>query len=171
MACPSSTSFCHIIQSATYHVLSPVRIAEAQASACCRRHPATRIASLRFHMAKDGYDDAWPVCLPEGLWGWVSYEACARACVLGLRSEGWHGHEVFHIAADEICWEGGLTEASMRKPGEVGVDGHKVAALDLLDHTFPGTEVVRDWWGPGRARRGFYDCSKAERLLGWRHDG
>jgi len=98
---------------------------------------------------------------------------------------------VFNIVADKICWEGGLTlEEKRRLPeGTIndvrgwgglapsdGLEEHregeqKVSSLDLLKEHWPGTPVKPGWWGPGNERRGFWDTSKAQRLLGWRHEG
>ncbi|HZG68799.1 MAG TPA: hypothetical protein VEZ12_18800, partial [Herpetosiphonaceae bacterium] len=39
-------------------------------------------------------------------------------------------------------------------------------SLALAERYFPGVQIRGDLSGG----RGFFDCSKAERLLGWRHD-
>lgn len=166
-------------------------ITEIQAGAINRLLPDVRIASLRFHMVRPTYTTAWPDSEIKDLFAWVSYASAAQACLLGLTSEGWEGHEVFNIVADKICWEGGLKVEEKRRLPEgttndvrgwggltpaCGLEEHvegekKVASLDLLKEHWPGTPVKPGWWGPGNERRGFWDTSKGERLLGWRHEG
>lgn len=82
---------------------------------------------------------------------------CCRAGELGLLSEGWAGAESFYIIADEILTDG---------------DSDTSKALDLLvEKCDPLTYGVvnRNWWKEN-PRRGFWDCTKAMRLLGWKHE-
>lgn len=83
--------------------------------------------------------------------------ACSRAGELGLLSEGWDGAEAFYIIADDI-----LTEH----------DDDTATSLDLLVKTWDPLQfgVVDRWYWKDNPRRGFFDCSKAKRLLGWAHD-
>jgi nucleoside-diphosphate-sugar epimerase len=94
-----------------------------------------------------------------GLWSWSSVDAVVRGCVLGLTSDGWSGAEAFHIAAGEIYY-----------PPELS-GGVEVPALQLLEEHWSGRvkRVDKEWWA-GHPRRGFFDTSKAERMLGWQHD-
>lgn len=92
---------------------------------------------------------------------------------------GWEGHETFYIVAPDL---------QMLDSAEGVVDGVK-----LKQEWWPTAKVREGWWGAevdtpnssgrrgegewvGEAarrveprRRGFYDCKKAERMLGWVH--
>jgi hypothetical protein len=137
--------------------------AESQAAAICRYYPAMRVASLRFHMCKATYEQALPHGRGEDLWGWTSFAACADACLRGLESEGWTGHEVFYIVAEDILWAGSI-------PATTAGSGGRAESLRLLDTSWRGRyEGVREDWWKSNGRRGFWDCTKAERLLEWTH--
>lgn len=58
------------------------------------------------------------------------------------------GHETFFVVADKHVCE-------------------SYSAMGLAKQFFPETKIIRQM-GPDE---GFYDCSKAERLLGWKHEG
>lgn len=58
------------------------------------------------------------------------------------------GHEVFFIVDDTHC-----------SPGN--------AAIDLAKRYYPSVKFRRQLG----SEEGFYDCSKAKRLLGWEHNG
>lgn len=94
-----------------------------------------------------------------GLWSWSSVDAVIRGCILALTSDGWSGAEAFHIAAEEVFY-----------PAELS-GGVEMSALDLLEKHWSGKvrNVDRSWW-EGNPRRSFFDTSKAQRMLGWRHD-
>ncbi len=198
MAYPSSqyhvqpTPTCSTETSHTFVTLHSDRICEVQADAMSRLIPDLRIASLRFHMARPTYQDSWPDVTAGELWGWVSYKSCAEACLLGITSEGWEGHEVFNITSPKLCWEGSVAERDrkidlsgeikqtrgtkwacepLQRLEETKNDSIKVTSLELLQGYWPGTEVKEGWWTPGNERRGFWDTTKAEKLLGWQHDG
>ena len=79
------------------------------------------------------------------LWGYTRSDATARACLLSLTA-GFRGHEAFFIVAPDTMME--------------------TSSLELARRFFPDVPVRGDLCG----NRGFFDCSKAERLLGWRHD-
>ena len=115
-------------------------------------------------MCKPTYQSASEACRPPSLWGWVSLESCARAALLGLISEGWSGHEIFVLASQEICWEGGLQL-------EGRFNGERHDSLALLESNWKGRygKVDKSWWAE-RPRRGFWDCSKARDVLGWEHN-
>ena len=146
-------------------------VCELQAASLCRVHPDLRIASLRFHMVRPDYASSWPDADPTSLYSWVSLDACARACLQGITSTGWTGAEAFNIVAPEICWEGGLTKDSRRKQGEPEME--LLGTLEVLESQWKGRydlgKLNKGWW-EGRPRRALWDCSKAERLLGWKHD-
>jgi hypothetical protein len=136
-------------------------------------------------MARPSYQHAWLDSRPEDLWGWVSLISCAEACLLGITSAGWSGHEVFNIVAPEVCWEGDVKTKAEAVP--VGGDGRDVfftpelmkeipgatkpSSMELLAGSWPDTRVKDDWWTDDTQRRGFWDCRKANRILGWSHKG
>lgn len=146
-------------------------ICEAQADSLCLLFPDIRIASLRFHMIRPRYDTAWPDARWQDFWCWNSLEDCATSSLLGLTTENWHGHEVFYIIADEICWEGGLDQTRKRTKDEgVRAADHKVGSLDLLKTAWKGRyQTVNEEFWAGNPRRSFFDTSKAQRVLGWKH--
>lgn len=127
-------------------------ICEQQADAFARRYETMVIASMRFHwvvadratlaQAGPGTRDA----RTKHLWGYVRYDAAARACLLALTA-GFTGHEVFYIVAPDTMMD--------------------APSLELAQRFYPDVPVRGDLSG----NRGFFDCSKAERLLGWRHEG
>jgi nucleoside-diphosphate-sugar epimerase len=126
-------------------------ICEIQADSFARRYEHMTIASLRFH----GVSEQHPVGgererQPGGiavkhLWGWVSYDACARASLLALSAD-FTGHEVFFIAAPDTMME--------------------VTSLELAAEHYPAVPIRGDLSG----RSSFFTCAKAERLLGWKHN-
>jgi UDP-glucose 4-epimerase len=125
-------------------------ICELQADSFVRRYDMI-IASLRFHGATAARFKAGPeareaqTLATKSLWGWVSYDACARASRAGVTAD-FTGHEVFFIVAPDTYME--------------------VPSLELAQEHFPEVPIRGDLTGTN----GFYDCSKAERVLGWKHD-
>jgi len=83
--------------------------------------------------------------LAKQLWGYTRLDAAARSCLLSLTAS-FTGHEVYYIVAPETMMD--------------------VPSLELKQQYFPDVPVRGDLSG----NRGFYDCRKAERLLGWKHD-
>ena len=77
---------------------------------------------------------------------------------MGITSEGWSGAEAFYIVAP--------TNNVFEKLGEDAPD-----SLTLAKGHYPDAKLKEGWFGDDEERRGrgFYDCSKAERLLGWKH--
>lgn len=126
-------------------------ICEQQADAFARRHESLVIASLRFHWVVPGKHelpgeaDGPEEMGAKNLWGYVRADATARACLLSLTAD-FTGHEVFFIVAPDTL---------------VSTPSRELAA-----RYFPYVPIRGDLSGT----RAFYDCSKAERLLGWRHD-
>ncbi|KAG9003265.1 UDP-glucose 4-epimerase 5 [Tulasnella sp. JGI-2019a] len=125
------------------------QVLELQGDSIARTHPDMSIASLRFHhcvpkkkSSGPNVDKGW-----KDLWGWTSTESAARACLFAL-SVPWKGHEVMIIASPEHY-----------------ADGH---AEELARKYYPQAKRKS---GPLRKDQAFYDCSKAERLLDWKHDG
>ena len=126
-------------------------VLEQQADAFARRFETMTIASMRFHWLVDSYERAGELTATFGdtatrhLWGYIAMEAACRACLLALTAD-FAGHEVFYIVAPRTA----VAEPS----------------LDLAREHYPDTPIRGDL--PGN--RGFFDCGKAERVLGWSHD-
>ncbi|CAE6480922.1 unnamed protein product [Rhizoctonia solani] len=126
------------------------QILEIQAAAFARRYPHMSISCLRFHFVtstRPDYGERIDADICKDMWGWTDLRAAGRACMLGLEVE-WTGTEVFYIVGPEHC-----------------ANGH--SALDLAAKFYPDTKLASSMC----PESGFYDCSKAERLLGWTHDG
>jgi UDP-glucose 4-epimerase len=132
-------------------------VMEAQADSIARAHPGLTISSLRIHglgkrVERSGPDDPTiPAdrrhAVRNHLWAYVDVQSAARATLLALHAD-FTGHEVFFIVAPRTIF------------------GASTASADLAARHYPGTPVHKSL--PGNA--GFYDCSKADRLLGWRHE-
>jgi nucleoside-diphosphate-sugar epimerase len=124
-------------------------VLEIQGDTFARRRDNVAISSMRFHgivpreFALKNWDNTEPGI--KHLWAYVHPQAAARACMAAMQVE-WRGHEVFYIVAP--------TAASI-------ADSASLAA-----QYYPNAERRPQLTG----NAGFFDCSKAERLLGWRHD-
>ena len=128
-------------------------ICEEQASSLARRYETLTISSLRYHWVTPerpglaqiaGFKN--PDSLTKNLWAYTLLSAAAKACLLALTAD-FKGHEVFYIAAPET----------------VIAD---TPSLELAQKHFPGVPVRGDLSG----HKSFFNSSKAERLLGWKHD-
>lgn len=108
-----------------------------------------RVASLRLHWSVPSRSHA---VREDGeahkdLWGYVQEDSSADSFILALISEGWSGHEAFFITAPEIACNEDSKELREKYYGDVPIrEGKDVSG-----------------------RKGFFDCSKAERVLGWVH--
>jgi nucleoside-diphosphate-sugar epimerase len=127
-------------------------ICEQQGDAVARRYSSVGIASLRFHMVVPGreqavaaYGSAAEEVGVKNLWGYTTLAAAAGACWLALDGDRL-GHDVFLVVA----------------PGQAG----GAPSLELADRHYPTVPWRRQLNGD----EGFFDCSKADRLLGWRHE-
>lgn len=146
----------------------PSSICEVQASSMVRAFPKMRVATLRpclcfpepptsetnfpnqWRSIKENVDGRQVV---NDCWGWTLVESIARACLLGVTSEGWTGSEVFWIVAPNT---------------RVAQEGQSIKSIDLAKQYHPHTPV-RARWFDGNEGGSFFDCSKARRLLGWQH--
>ncbi|MDZ4717167.1 MAG: NAD(P)-dependent oxidoreductase [Roseiflexaceae bacterium] len=126
-------------------------ICEEQAHSIVRRNEGMTIASLRFHWIvpdrtfalQHGQEhNDW---LPKHLWGYTNIEAAARACLLALTA-AYKGHEVFQIVAPDTMMT--------------------IPSFELAQRFFPNLPIQGDLSGT----TGFFDCRKAEQLLGWKHN-
>jgi UDP-glucose 4-epimerase len=127
-------------------------IAETQADSIARRYEHMSIASLRLHWVRDDRPVGAPPDDPEkggfavrDLWGYVLRPAAARACLLALAAD-FRGHEVFYVVAPQT-----FVDAPTER---------------LCAAYYPDVPVRKPL--PGNVS--LFDCAKAERVLGWRHE-
>jgi UDP-glucose 4-epimerase len=126
-------------------------VLEQQADAFARRFERMRIASLRFHWLLESRERALAVTAanPEvarrHLWAYTGLEAACRACLLAVSAD-FTGHQACLIVA----------------PTTVAAE----PSLELARRYYPDTPIRGEL--PGFAA--FFDCGRAERVLGWRHD-
>ncbi|KAH7928259.1 NAD(P)-binding protein [Leucogyrophana mollusca] len=127
-------------------------IAEMQAETIIRRYPSIRVASIRLHWSVPTRTRAYRQNMERArgdLWSYVQEDASADAFVRAVTTdmETWSGHEPFFIVAPQIAADQDW--------------------LELKEKYFQDVPV-RPGWKEGGAK-GFFDCTKAERLLGWVH--
>ena len=127
-------------------------ICEEQGDSFARRYENMVISSMRFHaVLRDrpaaqkakGYSQTDAAV--RNLWGYTRFDAAARACLLALTAD-FTGHEAFYIVAPDSISD--------------------TPSLELKQKHFPDVPVHGDLSG----HKSFFDSSKAERLLGWKHD-
>ncbi|KIK62392.1 hypothetical protein GYMLUDRAFT_41822 [Collybiopsis luxurians FD-317 M1] len=136
-------------------------ICEMQADTLVRRYPEMRIASLRLHWSLPdptlpSSNDPSGRC-KQDLWGYVQEDSAADAFLRAVVDENdkWTGHEAFFIVSPKHAyWEG----KSQYCPVDSG---------ELREKYWPDVPVKEGFDVSGS--KGFFDCSKAERLLGWVH--
>ncbi|MCU0492778.1 MAG: NAD(P)-dependent oxidoreductase [Chloroflexaceae bacterium] len=122
-------------------------ICEQQGDMFARRYEHITIASMRFHWVVPDWETTQREhgeAHIKHLWAYTLLEAAARACLLSLTAD-FRGHEAFYIVAPRT------TES--------------VPSLELAQRHFPNVPIRGDLAG----NAGFFDCSKAERILGWKH--
>lgn len=126
-------------------------VMEQQADAFARRFADMRIASLRFHGLVESRERAVQFSSLAGevaarhLWAYTLLSAASRACLLAVTAD-LRGHEVFYITAPRTA---------MPAP-----------SIELARQRYPDTPIRGDLSG----HNGFFDCGKAQRVLGWEHD-
>jgi len=126
-------------------------VLEQQGDAFARRFEDMRIASLRFHGLLESRERAVQFAsfgspmAARHLWAYTLLSEASRACLLAVTAD-FSGHEAFYIVAPQTA---------MADP-----------SLDLARQHYPGTPIQGDLSG----HAGFFDCGKAERLLGWKHE-
>ena len=127
-------------------------ICEEQGNSFGRRYENMVIASMRFHwvipkrdfaVRAQGYSQTGAAV--KNLWAYTLHSAAARACLLSLTAD-FTGHEVFYITAPDTMVE--------------------IPSLELKQKFYPDVPVRGDL----SANKSFFNSSKAERLLGWKHD-
>ncbi len=111
-----------------------------------------RIASLRLHWSVP--DKTKPRSLPidrakNDLWGYVKEQSAADAFILAVTQDNgkWSGHEAFFIVAPDVA-----VEEDSRL---------------LREKFWPKVAITEGKDVSGNT--GFFDCGKAQRLLGWVH--
>ena len=125
-------------------------VLEQQADAFARRYEWMTIASLRLHMLVETRAKAIEMTSALGeiafrhLWGYTLLDEASRACLLSLNAE-FTGHEVFYIVAPHT-----VTSEPSR---------------ELARQYYPHAEIRGDL----SDTTSFFDCTKAEQLLGWKH--
>ncbi|MBL8045062.1 MAG: NAD(P)-dependent oxidoreductase [Anaerolineales bacterium] len=122
-------------------------LGEQQADAFVRRYEQMTVASLRFHgLVHQAEKSAqWPnETMMRHLWAYTLLPEAARACLLALTAD-FIGHEVFYIVAPKTR----VTQPSRQ----------------LAEQYYPNTPIRSEFAG----HAGFFDCRKAERILGWVH--
>lgn len=134
--------------------MMPSSIAEMQADTIIRRYPSMRIASLRLHWSIPHSSVALqldPGKRAKDLWGYVQQDSGAEAFLLAVElddvSAAWSGHEAFFITAPETVSD---TDSK------------------VLHETYWPDVPLKDGKEVS-GKTGFFDCSKAERVLGWKH--
>jgi len=126
-------------------------ICEQQADSFARRYETMTIASMRFHWVVPDREIATKYAshigdaLAKHLWAYTLLDAAARACLLSLTPQ-FSGHEAFYIVAPDTMMD--------------------TPSLDLAREQYPNTPIRGDL----SDHTGFFDCGKAERLLGWKHE-
>jgi nucleoside-diphosphate-sugar epimerase len=128
-------------------------VCEQQADSFVRLYETMIVASLRFHgVVPDRATATSRADTPDqhrararGLWGYTLLDAAARASLASVTAS-FTGHEVFYIVAPET---------TMDEP-----------SATLRERYFPEVPLRAELHGC----QGFYTTTKAERLLGWRHD-
>jgi nucleoside-diphosphate-sugar epimerase len=125
-------------------------VLEQQADAFARRYDWMTIASLRFHLLVDDrqraaqFGEGFEEGTVRHLWAYTLLREASRACLLSVTADT-TGHEVYYITA----------------PRTVAAE----PSLELARRHYPNTPIRGDL----SDHKSFFNCAKAERLLGWRH--
>ncbi|THV03174.1 NAD(P)-binding protein [Dendrothele bispora CBS 962.96] len=127
-------------------------ICEMQADTIVRRYPSMRVASLRLHWSLPDPTLARKLDSSKAkndLWGYVQEDSAADAFLRALTddSDKWSGHEAFFIASPTTACE---TESKI-----------------LKEQFWPDVPLKSGFELSGNIS--FFDCSKANGLLGWVH--
>ncbi len=126
-------------------------VLEQQGDMFARRYEWMTIASLRFHWLMESREKIIEISKYVGpmvmkhLWAYTLLKEANRAILLSLTAD-FKGHEAFYIVAPRT------TEEALSE--------------DLARQHFPNTPLH----SPLPDHAGFFDCSKAKRLLGWEHE-
>jgi UDP-glucose 4-epimerase len=124
---------------------------ELQGDAFARRYEDMSITSLRFHWLVDTrevamqYADSFRAGTIRHLWAYTLFSAASEACLLSLTAD-FTGHEALYIVAPRTAVS--------------------TLSVDLANTYYPDTPIRGDL----SENCGFFDSSKAERILGWKHE-
>jgi UDP-glucose 4-epimerase len=126
---------------------------EQQADGFAKRYPEMTLVSCRYHsVTRPEAYAAWSQTARSEqesrvsqLWAYTDARDAARANRLAIEAT-WTGHHAFFITAEQT-----RADASSR---------------DLAAKYYPDVEIRGDFGG----HASFFDCSKAERLLEWKHE-
>jgi nucleoside-diphosphate-sugar epimerase len=125
-------------------------LCEQQADAFARRYEAMRIASLRFHWLVPErafaveHSKKLSTALVKHLWGYARLDAAAEACFLAITAN-FTGHEVFYIVAPDTTSD--------------------IPSTELHQKHYPNVPLRHEL----HDNQSFFDCTKAHRILGWKH--
>ena len=125
-------------------------VLEQQADSFARRYEWMTIASLRFHWLIENRARVIELTAAFGevavrhLWAYTLFSEASRACLLSLTAD-FSGHEVFYIVAP------------------VTVSDESTDSLIQKHYPLVPLRSEMD------AQSGFFNCSKANQLLDWRH--
>lgn len=127
-------------------------VLEQQGDMFARRFEWMTIASLRFHWLTESLAEVQQNSAAIGeatvarhLWAYTLYADANRACLASLTAD-FTGHEAFYITAPN----------TMRPE----------PSLELARAHYPHVPIRGDLSG----HTSFFNCAKAERLLGWKHE-
>jgi UDP-glucose 4-epimerase len=126
-------------------------VLEQQADAFARRYDGLTIASLRFHWLSESRAQAveknqsFGMGAVRHLWGYILMSEACRACLLAVTAP-FSGHHALYIVAPRTVAE--------------------APSLELARQFYPNTAIRGELAG----QAGFFNCAKAERVLGWRHE-
>ena len=125
-------------------------VLEQQGDAFARRYEWMTIASVRPHWLLESRERALEVTGRSAdlsvrhLWAYTLFSEANRACLLSITAD-FSGHEVFYIVAPQTT--------------------SSTPSLELARQYYPQTEIRGDL----ADHTGFFNCEKAEHLLGWQH--
>lgn len=121
-------------------------IVEQQSAAFARRRPDVAFSALRLHALRADMESALQIGADErtrkDLWGWVSFEAAAAACLLAVLRPT-PGHAVYHVVADRTITS--------------------TPSAELAARWYPDVPLREPM--PGRAA--FYSTRRISTELGW----
>ncbi len=127
--------------------------AEYQARSFVDWFPGMNIACLRIHEVaplkdvREEHKRNWDEAAVGQLWGWVSPEATARACLLAVeRAENLRGCQILNIVAPTTT--------------------QSTPSQELAKKYYPKAEIRADM----SKNQAFWTTDKAKRVLGWTHD-
>ena len=126
-------------------------VLEQQADAFARRYDWLSIASLRFHWLCESRaqaaerNKAFGLGAVRHLWGYILLSEASRACLLALTAP-FTGHHTMYIVAPRTVAEG--------------------PSLELARQYYPDTPIRGELAG----QTSFFNCARAEHVLGWRHE-